>query len=253
MAQYLDYFIIIILYKEYMTEETKSVYWCINQVQKELAEQGISKDKTASTGGNGSYKFRGIDDIYNALSVIMAKHGLCILPSYSNKQIIERTSAKGNALFYTTIDGKFKFVSKHDGSFDTVDMVGEAMDSGDKGTNKAMSAAYKYACLQTFCIPTEAESKDSEQDTWDIKPYSGTKKAGVTSASTKKKLIEIKREMSACINLDELRAVWTEYSQDIADIKDFDDQSYLELFKTKAQVKKLHGGELSKEETEALQ
>jgi hypothetical protein len=32
------------------------------------------------------------------------------------------------------------------------------MDSGDKATNKAMSAAYKYAALQTFCIPTEGDN-----------------------------------------------------------------------------------------------
>ena len=29
------------------------------------------------------------------------------------------------------------------------------MDSGDKATNKAMSIAFKYACFQVFCIPTE--------------------------------------------------------------------------------------------------
>ncbi|MFS0844210.1 MAG: ERF family protein [Roseburia hominis] len=29
------------------------------------------------------------------------------------------------------------------------------MDSGDKATNKAMSVAFKYACFQVFCIPTE--------------------------------------------------------------------------------------------------
>jgi hypothetical protein len=32
------------------------------------------------------------------------------------------------------------------------------MDSGDKGTNKAMSAAYKYAAFQAFSIPTEADN-----------------------------------------------------------------------------------------------
>lgn len=155
-----------------MAEDKKglNVYQCINKVQEELAKAGISKDKTASTGGNGTYKFRGIDDIYNALSTIMAKHGLCILPRYSNKQVVERTSSKGNALFYTTVDGEFDFVSSHDGSKHPVTIIGEAMDSGDKGTNKAMSAAYKYACLQAFCIPTEAESVDSESDTHEVKP-----------------------------------------------------------------------------------
>ncbi|MNY54686.1 hypothetical protein D3C86_1905820 [compost metagenome] len=32
------------------------------------------------------------------------------------------------------------------------------MDSGDKATNKAMSAAYKYAAFQAFCIPTEGDN-----------------------------------------------------------------------------------------------
>ena len=37
------------------------------------------------------------------------------------------------------------------------------MDSGDKSFNKAMSAAYKYALFQVFCVPTE-EMVDSEVD-----------------------------------------------------------------------------------------
>ena len=38
------------------------------------------------------------------------------------------------------------------------------MDSGDKASNKAMSAAFKYACFQTFCIPTE-EMQDPDAET----------------------------------------------------------------------------------------
>ena len=38
------------------------------------------------------------------------------------------------------------------------------MDSGDKASNKAMSSAFKYACFQTFCIPTE-EMKDPDAET----------------------------------------------------------------------------------------
>ena len=42
-----------------------------------------------------------------------------------------------------------------DGTYITATVIGEGMDSGDKASNKAMSIAYKYACFQTFCIPTE--------------------------------------------------------------------------------------------------
>src|SRR5690606_19364534 len=46
---------------------------------------------------------------------------------------------------------------------------GEAMDSADKATNKAMSAAYKYAAFQTFCIPTEGDN-DADATTHEVAP-----------------------------------------------------------------------------------
>ena len=43
-------------------------------------------------------------------------------------------------------------------------MMGEAMDRGDKSINKAFSAAYKYLCLQVFCVPLEGESDDNSPE-----------------------------------------------------------------------------------------
>lgn len=43
------------------------------------------------------------------------------------------------------------------------------MDSGDKATNKAMSAAFKYACMQAFCIPTEGDN-DADSKTHEVLP-----------------------------------------------------------------------------------
>ncbi len=136
-----------------------SVYKAINLVQADLCRLGIGKD---STNTFDNYKFRGIDAVYNALSPLLAKHGLCILPRMLSRTSEERVSQKGGALFYVTVDVEFDFVSAEDGSRHTVKTYGEAMDRGDKGTNKAMSAAYKYACFQTFCIPTEAQDADAE-------------------------------------------------------------------------------------------
>lgn len=133
------------------------VYQAINAVQEDLSKDGISKDRT-NNQGNTSYKFRGIDDVYNALSPLLAKHGLCILPRMISRECAERTSSKGNALFYVTVEAEFDFVSAEDASKHTVRTFGEAMDSGDKATNKAMSAAYKYAAFQAFAIPTEGDN-----------------------------------------------------------------------------------------------
>lgn len=135
-----------------------SVYKAINAVQTDLAKEGIGKTQT-NTFDN--YKFRGIDDIYNALSPLLAKHGLCILPRVLSRICEERTSKKGDALFYVTVDVEFDFVAADDASKHTVRVFGEAMDRGDKATNKAMSAAYKYGCFEVFCIPTEGEDADA--------------------------------------------------------------------------------------------
>ena len=43
------------------------------------------------------------------------------------------------------------------------------MDTSDKATNKAMSAAYKYAAFQTFAIPTEADN-DADGHTHEVSP-----------------------------------------------------------------------------------
>ena len=133
-----------------------NVYQAINAVQKALTKTGIAKDRTAQQGA--TFKFRGIDDVYNALAPLLASSGLCILPRMLSRKCDERQSTAGKALFYVTVEAEFDFVSAEDGSKHTVKTFGEAMDSGDKATNKAMSAAYKYACLQAFSIPTEGDN-----------------------------------------------------------------------------------------------
>lgn len=135
-----------------METQVPDVYRAICQVAKAMSKEGIGKDKTNSQQG---YKFRGIDDVYNALSSVIADAGLCILPRLTERSQQERTTAKGGVLFCVTVRAEFDFVSAKDGSRHTVAMYGEGMDSADKATNKAMSAAYKYACMEVFCIPTE--------------------------------------------------------------------------------------------------
>lgn len=133
-----------------------NVYQCINRVQTALNKTGISKDRTAQQGA--SFKFRGIDDVYNAISPLLAEAGLCILPRMISRHCDERQSTAGKALFYVTVEAEFDLVSAEDGTRHTIRTFGEAMDSGDKATNKAMSAAYKYACFQAFAIPTEGDN-----------------------------------------------------------------------------------------------
>jgi hypothetical protein len=146
------------------SNKTHKIYESICNVTGELSKIGVGKDKKNPQQG---YNFRGVDDVMNALSSLLAKNHICILPRMVSKDVQERQNRNGGVLIYTTVDAEFDFVSALDGSFHTVKTYGEAMDSGDKSTNKAMSAAYKYACLQAFCIPTEGDN-DSENQTHEL-------------------------------------------------------------------------------------
>lgn len=142
------------------------VYKAINAVQADLAAVGISKSRQNKQQG---YAFRGIDEIYNVLAPLLAKHCLVILPRVLTRECVERKSQAGGALFNVNVHTEFDFVSSKDGSKHTASTRGEAMDSADKATNKAMSAAYKYLCLQAFCIPTEGDN-DADATTHEVAP-----------------------------------------------------------------------------------
>ncbi|HAV1837518.1 TPA: single-stranded DNA-binding protein [Enterobacter hormaechei subsp. steigerwaltii] len=145
----------------------KKVYAAISAVAKEMASTGISKDRVNKVQG---FNFRGIDQVYNALAPALVTHGLVILPRLTERTCTERINKNGTALFYVVVKAEFDFVSTEDGSIHTVTTYGEAMDSGDKATNKAMSIAYKYAAFQAFCIPTEETAIDADAEVHHVQP-----------------------------------------------------------------------------------
>lgn len=135
--------------------EGKAVYAAISAVTAAMAKEGISKSR--NNAGQG-YKFRGIDDVYNAISSHLAACQLCMLPYVVSREMLERETKNGGVSTYVVLTVDFTFVSAADGSTHTIRTMGEAMDTADKATNKAMSAAMKYACLMAFQIPTEGDS-----------------------------------------------------------------------------------------------
>lgn len=174
------------------------VYQAINAVQADLCRDGITKDRRNQQQG---YNFRGIDDVYNALSPLLAKHGLCILPRILTRDVQERQTQKGGVLFYVTVEAEFDFVCAEDASKHTVRTFGEAMDSADKATNKAMSAAYKYAAFQAFAIPTEGDN-DADSATHEIAPSAehaakaADFKTAIKEAETEKSLTAVGRQLA---------------------------------------------------------
>lgn len=144
-----------------MSESKLEVYKAISNIIKAMSCEGIAKD---GKNKNQGWSFRGIEDVLNVLSPFLANERLIISPRLITHNCVERKSSKGGSLFYTTVIMEYDFISAIDGSKHVVCVAGEAMDSGDKSTNKAMSIALKYAAFQTFFIPTEVTAQDADYD-----------------------------------------------------------------------------------------
>lgn len=126
--------------------------------------EAIGKDKTNIQQG---FDYRGIDQVYNDLHPLLAKHKIFTTPKVIANEREERTNTKGTTLFYSRVTMQYTFWTV-DGSSVECSVIGEGMDSGDKATNKAMAVAHKYALLQTFCIPTE-DMPDPDAQTHEVK------------------------------------------------------------------------------------
>jgi hypothetical protein len=140
------------------------VYKAIAAIIGEMSKEGIGKD---STNQQQRWNFRGIDAVYNALAPKLANHQLMIIPRVLSREVTERQTRNGGNMFYVVVDCEFDFISAKDGSKHTARIFGEAMDSGDKATNKAMSIALKYAAFQTFFIPTEVNTQDADSNSYE--------------------------------------------------------------------------------------
>jgi hypothetical protein len=129
------------------------IYTALVAVGAELAKTGIAKDRKNEAQG---FKFRGIDDVQNAISPIFAKQHIVLTIDYADYPDVDRLTGKGATLIYTKVKGTYHFTSALDGSAVTVTTFGVGMDTGDKGMAKAQTAALKTALLQTFLVPTES-------------------------------------------------------------------------------------------------
>ena len=135
-----------------------NIYEAISRCMEEIG--AVSKDAVNKQQG---FKYRGIDAVMNAINPALIKNHVFIVPEVLEQSREERTTKNGGALIYSVCRIKYTFFAE-DGSHIEAITVGEGMDSGDKATNKAMAIAYKYACFQVFCIPTE-EIKDPDDET----------------------------------------------------------------------------------------
>ena len=159
--------------------EKKNIFETINAVMEDVGV--IGKDKKNQQQG---FMYRGIDDVMNALNPAFIKHRLFIVPEVLEQRREERQTTRGGNLIYSVCRVKYTFHAEDGSSVEAV-VIGEGMDSGDKASNKALAVAFKYACFQVFCIPTE-EMKDPDAECHETAPKTDGKAGGTQRTAAPK-------------------------------------------------------------------
>lgn len=148
-----------------MAENTPLIYKKIIEVMQDI--NAISKGRK---NDQQHFMFRGIDDVMNELHPTLAKCGVFVLPNVLEETRTTGKTKNGGDMFYTRLKINFGFYAEDGSHIDAV-VIGEAMDTADKASNKALSIGLKYAMLQVFCIPTEDEK---DPDAVSPQPAAGT-------------------------------------------------------------------------------
>jgi hypothetical protein len=168
----------------------------------------VKKEKTMM--GGASYKYRGIDDVMNALHNLFANHGVVITSRIAESECKVSMSGKET---HAIVKVEYTFWAKDGSKMENLG-IGEGMDNRDKAISKALSQAYKNVLLQVFLIPTEDLKKEV------LEAHSNHETASFPIPAAIRKAPQVKYlELENCKDKVELTAFWTaakEYQLDTA-------------------------------------
>jgi len=145
--------------------EPKNVYEAVNHVMKQVGY--VQKEKA----GGLAYTFAGEPALIRAIRPHMVKVGLIVYPSRMTELPAESfTSKHGSVINVSKLSATYCFHHAPSGTEFFVSVIGKGMDTGDKDSNKAMTAAFKYALRQPLMIetgddPDKTPSEKFEQST----------------------------------------------------------------------------------------
>lgn len=145
--------------------EVKDIHTAINAV---MAEVGYVQ-KERKQGLN--YSFASEKALIEALRPTMVANGIYMYVHSLDKPETHSYETKGGSLMnHTLLSGSVAFVHAPTSTFILSAAIGEGADTGDKSANKAMTALYKYALRQTFCIETGDDPDNSPSSEQERKP-----------------------------------------------------------------------------------
>lgn len=154
------------------------------------------------------FVFRGIDAVINAVGPALRKHKVTVSPRVDSYEYGTVTTAGGKPMAHVRVLVTYTFYGPAGDSL-PAQAPGEAFDSGDKATAKAMSVAYRTALLQALALPTDEPDPDahSYERAVPAPPTADELIAKAQRAATDDELNRIANAAKAGLTGDDLAAV----------------------------------------------
>lgn len=139
-----------------MSDEKLTVFQALTNVMADV--RAVAKDGWNAKQG---FNFRGIDAVVNAVGPALRDHCVIVVPHEVTSRYRDVTSTTGKPMRECTVVVKYRIYGP-EGDYIDAEVPGESMDTGDKGTPKAMSVALRTMLIQSLCLPTHESDPDSE-------------------------------------------------------------------------------------------
>lgn len=126
--------------------------------------RSIGKGSRFSAPGAGTFNFRGVDEVLNHVAPAVRRHGIVIMPIRVVAEARDTKTSKGATMRETVVTVDYMVIGpKGDALPHPGQSRGEALDTMDKGSTKALSVALRNFYIQALSIPTQ--DLDPEADT----------------------------------------------------------------------------------------
>lgn len=123
----------------------------------------VGKNKRVEQGP-AKYAYRGIDDILEVAHPAMAEHGLVIAPRVVDRIYEPRSTRNGGAAQFVVLFVEWTVIGPDGSRLEPAPLtVGEAVDTSDKATNKAHTAAWKLLLSELLALPYSEPDHDADR------------------------------------------------------------------------------------------
>jgi hypothetical protein len=161
----------------------KNLYAKIHKATYQM--ESLEKDMTV---GSGNYEYKGLSEskVLNTVKGVFEDVGLIVVPidtEVQEHEILYKSYNKDKNRFMTQIKVKWLIADIESGESMELSSVGNGADTGDKGSGKAMTYAYKSMLQKTFMMFSGEDTDNTHSK--DLPGNKSENKSTETKVSTK--------------------------------------------------------------------